>query len=208
VAELLHKIARREGLGALLANGIRAAAAELDMEDLAIHVKGLEPPGYDPRALKGMGLAYAVSDRGACHLRSTFYKPELSGLIDPHQIEGKAEMFIDFEDRCTLFDCLIMCRFYRDFYPWEEISRLIAFATDINLEKSQLQELAARVTDTTRRFNLREGLTAADDRLPSRFFREKLPDGQSISEQEMHTLVQDYYRLRGWNSDGVPPDSA
>ena len=113
-------------------------------------------------------------------------------------------MFLDFEDRCTLFDCLIMCRFYRDFYPWEELSRLIALGTDITLEKSQLQQMAARVTDSTRRFNLREGLTAADDRLPARFFREKLPDGQSISERELQSLVQDYYRLRGWNSDGVP----
>jgi len=204
IGRLLHKIARREGIGALLADGIRPAAAELGLEDLAIHVKGMEPPGYDPRALKGMGLAYAVSDRGACHLRSTFYKPELAGLIDPHQIDGKAEMFIDFEDRCTLFDCLIACRFYRDFYPWEELSRLIALATDITLEKPELQQLAARVTDSTRRFNLREGLTAADDRLPARFFREKLPDGQSISERELQTLVQDYYRLRGWDSDGVP----
>ncbi len=204
VGDLLHKIARREGIGDLLAEGIRPAAGELDLQDLAIHVKGMEPPGYDPRALKGMGLAYAVSDRGACHLRATFYKPELAGLIDPHQIEGKAEMFIDFEDRCTLFDCLITCRFYRDFYPWKELSRLIALATDVTLGKTQLQQLAARVTDATRRFNLREGLTAADDRLPARFFREKLPDGQSISEQELQTLVQDYYRLRGWDAQGVP----
>ena len=61
------------------------------MEDVAVHVKGLEPAGYDPRVLKGMGLAYAVSDRGACHLRTTFYKPELTGMIDPSQIEGKKE---------------------------------------------------------------------------------------------------------------------
>ncbi len=205
VNDLLHKIARREGIGDLLADGIRSAAAELDLEDLAIHVKGLEPPGYDPRALKGMGLAYAVSDRGACHLRATFYKPELAGLIDPKQIEGKAEMFIDFEDRCTLLDCLIMCRFYRDFYLWEEISRLLELTTGEVPDKPQLQRLAAQVTDNTRRFNLREGLTAADDRLPARFFREKLPDGQSISEPELHTLVQDYYRLRGWDAQGRPP---
>ena len=106
VADLLKKIVKREGVGGLLAEGIRVASAELGLEDIAIHVKGMEPPGYDPRALKGMGLAYAVSDRGACHLRSTFYKPELAGMIDPEQIEGKAELFIDFEDRCTLFDCL------------------------------------------------------------------------------------------------------
>jgi aldehyde:ferredoxin oxidoreductase len=73
IAALLHKIARREGIGAILADGIRYAAKEWGLEDLAIHVKGMEPPGYEPRVLKGVGLAYATSDRGACHLRATIY---------------------------------------------------------------------------------------------------------------------------------------
>lgn len=90
IADLLEKIARRQGVGDLLAEGIVTASRELGLEDIAIHVKGMEPAGYDPRALKGMGLAYAVSDRGACHLRATFYKPELAGMIDPDRIEGKA----------------------------------------------------------------------------------------------------------------------
>ncbi|MBW2082262.1 MAG: aldehyde ferredoxin oxidoreductase family protein, partial [Deltaproteobacteria bacterium] len=81
IATLLKKIARREDIGDILARGIKFAAKEWDLEDIAVHVKGLEPAGYDPRALKGMGLAYATSDRGACHLRATFYKPELSGMI-------------------------------------------------------------------------------------------------------------------------------
>lgn len=204
VAELLHKIAHRQGIGGLLADGIRPAAAELDLEDIAVHVKGLEPAGYDPRALKGMGLAYAVSDRGACHLRSTFYKPELAGMIKPEQIEGKAELFIDFEDRCTLFDCLILCRFYRDFYLWDELGKVVAMTTGLQLDKAGLQQLAARVTDSTRRFNLREGLVAADDRLPRRMLAESLPDGKNITAGELEKLIQDYYRLRGWSKDGIP----
>ena len=119
IAHLLGLIAKREGVGDILARGIKYAAAKWGLEEIAVHVKGMEPPGYDPRALKGMGLAYAASDRGACHLRSTFYKPELSGMIKPDQIEGKAELFLEFEHRLTLFDTLIFCRFYRDFYPWE-----------------------------------------------------------------------------------------
>jgi len=152
-----------------------------------------------------MGLAYAVSDRGACHLRSTFYKAELAGLIDPAQIEGKADLFLDFEDRCTLHDCLIVCRFYRDFYPWDELSRIIALTTGIEMNQSELQRLAARVTDNTRRFNIREGLTAADDRLPERLVKESLEDGRRITADEIETLVRDYYRLRGWNEAGTPP---
>jgi aldehyde:ferredoxin oxidoreductase len=153
-----------------------------------------------------MGLAYAVSDRGACHLRSTFYKPELAGMIDPQQIEGKAELFKDFEDRCTLFDCLILCRFYRDFYTWEELGRLISLTTGMELDQPGLAALAARVTDSTRRFNLREGLTREDDRLPKRFLKECLEDGQTVQPEEIDTLVSDYYRLRGWDDQGVPRD--
>ncbi|MEJ5349597.1 MAG: aldehyde ferredoxin oxidoreductase family protein [Desulfosoma sp.] len=205
IAELLVSIATRKGLGDLLAQGIRPAAAQLGLEDLAVHVKGLEPAGYDPRALKGMGLAYAVSDRGACHLRATFYKAELAGLIDPKQIEGKAQLFLDFEDRCTLFDCLILCRFYRDFYPWEELSKIIALTTGEEWDKENLQKIASMVVDSTRRFNLREGLTAADDRLPQRLLKEPLEDGRCLTEEEMRHMVQDYYRLRGWSPEGVPP---
>ena len=206
VADLLHKVAQRQGIGDLLAQGIKTASAELGLEEIAVHVKGMEPPGYDPRALKGMGLAYAVSDRGACHLRSTFYKAELAGLIDPDQIEGKAELFLDFEDRCTLHDCLIVCRFYRDFYMWDKLSKIIGLTTGMELDHSRLQALARHVTDTTRRFNLREGLTTADDRLPERLLTEGLEDGQRITEDEMEALTMDYYRARGWSRAGVPTE--
>jgi len=83
IAALIKDICYRRGTGDLLADGIKEASGQLGLEELAIHVKGLEPAGYDPRVLKGMGLGYAVSDRGACHLRATFYKPELSGIIPP-----------------------------------------------------------------------------------------------------------------------------
>ena len=204
VADLLEKIARREGIGDLLAEGIRTASAELGLEDIAVHVKGMEPAGYDPRRLKGMGLAYAISDRGACHLRTTFYKAELGGMIDSDQMEGKAELLLDFEDRCTLFDCLILCRFYRDFYPWEDLGRVIGLTTGLQMGKKDLQALAGRVTDNTRRFNLREGLSMEDDRLPDRFFTEPLEDGQRITPEEISFLVRDYYRLRGWDEKGIP----
>jgi len=203
-AEWLGRIARREGMGDLLAEGIRPTAEALDLTDLAVHVKGLEPAGYDPRALKGMGLAYAVSDRGACHLRTTFYKAELSGLIDPEQIEGKAELFLDFEDRCTLFDALIACRFYRDFYTWDDLAEIVALTTGQRLDKAGLKALAGRITDAARRFNLREGMSSDQDRLPERFFRESLEDGRSLSRADQEILLKDYYRLRGWSEAGEP----
>lgn len=204
IAALVKMIAHREGIGNVLAEGIVHAAKVWGLEDLAIHVKGMEPAGYDPRVLKGMGLAYATSDRGACHLRTTFYKPELAGLIPRESIEGKAEMLIDYEDRLTLFDTLVFCRFYRDLYSWEELTTLVGLVTGLPVSKEELRRKAAGITTLTRKFNLREGLKPEQDRLPRRLHREALPTGQTLTEEEMETMLRDYYRLRGWDESGVP----
>ena len=204
IADLLHKIAAREDIGEVLAGGIKAAAQQWQMEDQAVHVKGLEPAGYDPRSLKGMGLSYATSDRGACHLRATFYKPEISGMIPPEQIEGKAELFLDFEDRLTLFDTLILCRFYRDFYDWDKLAEMIRALTGIDEGKAGLQQRARQIADIIRRFNLREGLKPEDDRLPKIFHRKLEDSGLVITEDELETMLQDYYRLHGWDEMGQP----
>jgi aldehyde:ferredoxin oxidoreductase len=204
IAGLLHLIARREGIGAVLAEGIRPAAKAWDLEDIAVHVKGLEPAGYDPRPLKGMGLAYGTSDRGACHLRATFYKPELSGMIPADQIAGKAELFLEFESRLTIFDTLVLCRFYRDFFLWDKLAAVIGLVTGLEATEKSLKEKALTVADLIRRFNLREGMTPADDRLPA-FLHQPLRDTEKvITEAEMETLLADYYRLHGWDERGVP----
>ncbi len=207
IARLLKEMAYRQGIGDILSRGIKAAAKEWDMEDQAIHVKGLEPAGYDPRVLKGMGLAYGTSPRGACHLRATFYKPELTKIIDPDQIEGKAEMFAEWEDRLIIFDALILCRFYRDLYPWEELAIMIKAVTGLELDRERMKSIANNISSATRRFNIREGLTLEDDKLPKRFYKEVLPETQKIiTEEEMDQLLGDYYRVRGWDEMGVPPD--
>lgn len=204
VAALLHKIARREGIGDILAEGIVHASKVWGLEDVAVHVKGLEPAGYDPRTLKGMGLAYATSDRGACHLRTTFFRPELAGLSPLDDIKGKAAMLIDYEDRINLFDALILCRFYRDLYPWEELQKVIHLLTGKRLSKDELQKTASRIADMTRMFNLREGLKPEHDRLPRRLHQEPLPSGQRLTEDELQYMIDEYYRLRGWDENGVP----
>jgi len=89
IAELLHDITYVRGLGATLARGIKYASEALGMADQAIHVKGLEPAGYDPRVLRAWDWLMPRVDRGACHLRTTFFRPELSKMIDPEQIEAR-----------------------------------------------------------------------------------------------------------------------
>jgi aldehyde:ferredoxin oxidoreductase len=206
IAKLLYMIARREGIGDVLAEGIRHAARVWNLEDIAVHVKGLEPAGYDPRPLKGMGLAYGTSDRGACHLRATFYKPELAGMIPPEQIEDKAQLFLEFETRLTFFDMLVLCRFYRDFYLWDQLVEVVRLLTGLDVDEMALKRKALAVADLIRRFNLREGMTPADDRLPPFLHRPLQDTGKVITAAEMETLLNDYYRLHGWDENGVPKE--
>ncbi len=204
IGALIERIARREGSGDILADGIAPAARHWGLESLAVHVKGLEPAGYDPRVLKGMGLTFATAPRGACHLRTTFYKPELAGLIPPGQIEDKAELLTDYEDRLNIFDTLVLCRFYRDLYPWEELEKLIPLVTGQVISKSELRHKAAAIATMTRQFNLREGLTPEDDHLPERLHKEALPSGHTLTSDEMAYMLKDYYAQRGWDADGLP----
>jgi aldehyde:ferredoxin oxidoreductase len=206
IAKLLEMIARREGIGDILSQGIRYAAKEWSLEDVAVHVKGMEPAGYDPRPLKGMGLAYGTSDRGACHLRATFYKPELAGMIPPGQIDGKAEMFLEYESRLTVFDMLVLCRFYRDFYLWDKLEEVIGLVTSLVADEKTLKEKALDVATLIRRFNIREGMVPQDDLLP-KFLHQPLQDtGKVITETEMEIMLEDYYRLHGWDENGIPPN--
>lgn len=207
ISALLEQIAGREGLGDTLADGIAPASKALGLEDMAVHVKGMEPAGYDPRVLKGMGLTYGTSPRGACHLRTTFYKPELAGMIPPDAIEGKAELLTNFEDRLVIFDCLVLCRFYRDMYDWETLAEMLTLVTGTQWDEASLREVAAGVIDDTRRFNIREGLERKDDLLP-RKLHEALPSGHNITREEYALLLSDYYRLRGWDENGVPASGA
>lgn len=203
IAELLHLIGRREGIGDIFAEGVRSAAEVLGLEDIAVHVKGLEPPGYDPRNLQGMGLGYAVSDRGACHLRATFYKAELSGQIDRLKSEGKAALFLEYEDRLTIYDTLILCRFFRDIIFYDELNTIVKGTLGFDMREEEFRDVSKRIALKIREFNLREGMTPEEDWLPERFFTEPIgEDGHVLDREEFRGLVDEYYRLRGYE---LPP---
>jgi len=200
IAGILTRMAHRKGVGRILSEGVRHAAALWGMENEAIHVKGLEPAGFDPRVLKGMGLAYATSDRGACHLRATFYKSELSGQIDPDRIKGKARLFVDYEDKMAIFDTLILCRFYRDLITWKDLPKILKYTCGVSLKKEDLKKVASGVINLARTFNQREGMTKKDDRLPNRFFREVLQETEkTIHPKDLDFMLKEYYQLRGWS---------
>jgi aldehyde:ferredoxin oxidoreductase len=147
-----------------------------------------------------MGLAYATSDRGACHLRATFYKSELSGQIDPDRVEGKAKLFVDYEDKMTLFDALILCRFYRDLITWKDLQKIIKSTWNLSLKKKELKAMASEIINLARTFNQQEGVTKKEDKLPRRFFREVLQEtGKTIQPSDMDVMLKEYYELRGWH---------
>jgi aldehyde:ferredoxin oxidoreductase len=147
-----------------------------------------------------MGLAYATSDRGACHLRATFYKSELSGQIHPDKIKGKAKLFVDYEDKMTLFDVLILCRFYRDLITWKNLQEILRASCGISLSRRGLKGIASDIINLARSFNQREGVTRKEDKLPRRFFREVLGETRkTIRPEDLERMLKEYYALRGWS---------
>ena len=112
-------------------------------------------------------------------------------------------MLIDYEDRLNIFDTLVLCRFYRDLYQWEQLGRMVKAVTGLDLSDDDMRKIARRATDQIRRFNLQEGLTPADDKLPKRFYTEVLPEtGKIITEEQMDLMLQEYYQERGWDEEG------
>jgi aldehyde:ferredoxin oxidoreductase len=208
VMKLLEMIVKRQGVGALLAEGVHRASNKLRLPELDITVKGLEPAGYDPRGVIGMGLSYAVSCRGACHLRSTVQVQELRGMIDRFAYDQKPQCVVDFENRYVIFDSLIICRFIRDIATWERLPKILKALTGADITVDRLKEIANRIVTLTRSFNIREGITASDDNLPRRFLEQPLAQGGSrghvVDGSKFHEMVKEYYALRGWDMQGMP----
>ncbi len=206
IAKLFHQIAYREGIGELLSQGIKPASEKLGLEDLVVHAKGMEPAGYDARSLPGMSLGYAVSNRGGCHLRSSFYMGELRGEIPLDMVEGKAEIFVDYESRNCVEDCLILCRFYQQFIGWDGMQQIIKASTGMDLSKDELYDLGRRVTTMAKQFNIREGWTKKDDSLPPRLFNDPIGPNKDrvVNADNLAIMLREYYELHGWDEEGRP----
>jgi aldehyde:ferredoxin oxidoreductase len=209
---LIEKIARREGIGNALADGVRIAADGFggDAWKYAMHVKGLEMPGYDPRGAKGIGLNYATASRGADHNDGWTIAVELFGM--PQKVdrfaedENKAKWVMDFQDSTTSpIDTAVFCDFCLDFgFSPEVIERLMHEAVGFNYTYADMVKVGERINNLERLFNLREGYTRKDDDLPVRFL-EPLPTGQSKGQTfDINKTLDSYYKLRGWNEQGIP----
>jgi aldehyde:ferredoxin oxidoreductase len=209
----IDEIGAREGLGALLAEGSRAASAQVGQgsQAFAPQVKGLELPGYEPRTLQAMALGLAVNARGADHNRSGAYEADLSGRHDrlaggePHVAAA-----IETEDRSALMDSLILCKFLRGIFedPYPEWARLLGAVTGWDVDGPEMEATARRIVLAKRAFNAREGWTRADDTLPERFLSEPLEVASgraaALTPERLDTMIQGYYEARGLDADGLP----
>lgn len=219
--KLIWKIAYRKGFGDTLADGVRKAAEKLGKgSDIAFHVKGLELIQADPRGLKGYGLGYAVSSRGGDHLRSEPFlelsdNPEKGAqLFDEPEatmrlgFRGKGKLVRYFEDWCAVIDSLEVCKNLAEnmeLLPLKRAAELMKAVTGLAFTEQQLTMVGERIVNLERVYLVREGITRKDDVLPSRFLKEPLPNGASKgSVFEMQSMLEQYYRERGWNSNGVP----
>jgi aldehyde:ferredoxin oxidoreductase len=212
----IRVIAGREGLGALLAEGSKRAALEIGNESSywAMHVKGLELPGYEPRSLKTMALGLAVSPRGACHNRSGAYEADFSGAVDRFQADsGRGALVAASEDFAAVLDSLIVCKFLRkcfsDFYG--EAAELLSTITGWPCSSVELRRIGERIHTVKKLYNVREGWQPQDDSLPDRLLSETLPTGVAkgvgLTDAELREMIQSYYAARGWDDRGFVSQS-
>jgi aldehyde:ferredoxin oxidoreductase len=206
IGRLLEEIATRSTpLGDTLAQGMDQALDHFGMSEWSITSKHLDPAGYEPRKLKGMAFSYAVNVRGACHLRATFYKAELSGMLKDLDDDAWVQTYIDWEDRMLLLDSLTMCRFYRDWMTWDY---LLSSAQQLNgapVTKAQLEQLSNETMTRIRRLNLAFGLTPAADTVAERFFRDPTDTAPALDREELERRVHIYWLKRGWTKEGLVP---
>ena len=209
-------IGERQGIGALLAEGSRRAAMEIggNSMDWAMHVKGLELPGYEPRSLKTMALGLAVSPRGACHNRSGAYEADFSGEVDRFTIDSRrGSLVAASEDFAATLDSLIICKFLRkcfnDYY--EEAAEVLRNVTGWDYTANDIKRAGERIHNLKKLFNIREGWSTDDDWLPGRLLSEALPTGVGagvrLSADELRQMIRTYYQARGWDDHGLIPES-
>lgn len=208
VLATIKRIARREGIGDLLAEGSRIAAQRVEQgsNSWALHVKGLELPGYDPRKLPTLALGLAVATRGACHNRSSAYEVDLSDQLAPDAVlQERARAAIKAEDQATLLDSLNLCKFLRHCFSDlpAETAHLFTLVTGQTASGDELLRAGARINTLKKLFNIRHGWVRTDDWLPERVLDN--PDSDSIlSPTWLAAAISAYYAERGWDSDGIP----
>jgi aldehyde:ferredoxin oxidoreductase len=214
MVKLIEKIGKREGIGDVLADGVKVASEKIGKgaEKLAQHIKGVEVTGYDLRCLKTAALGFAVSFRGADHNRHGAYAFDVKGKVNRLKAEkGRGKMVRDMEDLYNLIDSFIVCKFSRGTYykELEDMTKLYNLVTGLDLKPEELKRAGERINNLARLFNIREGLGRKDDTLPYKVMHQPITDegpskGAYVTQEELDLLLDDYYEARGWTKEGIP----
>jgi aldehyde:ferredoxin oxidoreductase len=216
--DLVQKMATRDGFGWIMGEGSFRLADRYGHPELSMTVKKQELPNYDPRGVKGQGLAFVTNNRGADHCRaevncSEIYETTMLGYwspekdMDRHAIKGKAKMTKHYQDYCAwAYDSLGFCYFLLMDTPEQDVVDLLESATGVDFGGvDALNKIGERIFTLERLFNLKAGLSAKDDTLPKRFLNEPMPEGPSKGQVfEQDQILPEYYDLRGWDESGVP----
>jgi aldehyde:ferredoxin oxidoreductase len=211
-AKMPSMIANRQAIGNILADGAKRAAKKIGKgaEKLTVEVKGMEYPAYDPRGTIGMALAYATSDRGACHLRAWPVAADAYGSQDPWSPEGKAAICVEDQTRTSVKWSFIFCDFYSVNFP--NMAKYYSAVTGVQSSEEHLRKVGRRIWNLTRAFNVREGFTRKDDTMPERMEKEPLPDGKPkghvVPRADFEKMLSEYYKLWGWDDQGRPTKKA
>jgi aldehyde:ferredoxin oxidoreductase len=207
--EMIEDIAHAKGLGSELGKGSKIFASSYGAPELAMQVKGLEIPAYDPRGVQGHALGYATSNRGGCHLRSYLIGPEIMGspvLVDRDITDGKADLVILFQNLSAAMDCMVVCRFTNFAWTVDDYAAMVSASAGLEIDGKELLRIGARIWNLERLFNIREGFGKKDDKLPPRFST-PLPEGGSRKRvAKIDVMLPEYYSKRGWDTEGRPTD--
>jgi aldehyde:ferredoxin oxidoreductase len=213
MVELVEKVGRREGIGDILAEGTERAAKHFGHPEIGMTVKGMGIPAYDPRGIKGMGLGYATSNRGACHLRAYTPAAEVIGnvlgpaeITDPVEWEGKGKLVIIFQHVHTVTDCLDVCKFATFAVSLDTFAAQFAAVTGMEgADAAYLLKVGERVWNLERYYNNINGFREGSDYLPQRFLTEPATGpGSTGSVCELDLMLEEYYQERGWVNGVVP----
>ncbi len=210
LVKLVEDIAYKRGIGKDLALGSKKLAEKYGKPELAMQIKGMEIPAYDPRGAQGQALSYATSNRGGCHMQGYLISPEVLGspaFMDRYSIEGKAEIVALFQDISAAVDTLVLCRFLQFAISIDTFKDILNIVTGLDYTENELLKVGTRIYNLERKLNSEAGFSRKDDMLPSRFLKEKLTEGASRNRVvQIDEMLDRYYKLRGWDENGIPKD--
>ncbi|HEX9018821.1 MAG TPA: aldehyde ferredoxin oxidoreductase family protein [Anaerolineaceae bacterium] len=208
MVELVRMTGMGEGFGVELGKGSYRLAEKFGHPEYSMTVKKQEMPAYDPRGVQGIGLQFATSNRGGCHVRGYTISPEVLGVpvkMDQHATEGKPGLVITFQNLTAALDSTGSCLFTTFGIGADELAALLSAVTGVNYSTDDFMLAGDRIWNLERLFNLKAGLSGKDDRLPERLTNSPIKTGPSKGEvNHLAVMLPEYYQLRGWDANGVP----